>query len=235
MNQAVFNISFGKSIRFLRNINMLKRRGTKDVGEHSDTFKSASRNNSHFELYRIAIANEDFEVLLTDESIFQFSRQDNYLRYCFIQNPLIFPSKEDYLTKLYGPEELLNLSGSELESLLAMVDDHEYEQYLTEQSLNNQSHILRYDLDEKGYLPLVHSYSHIHVGLNDSLRIPCSKILTPLQFTIFCIKHSYHEFWKTRFNNDGGIEELMRESKKLCRIIPQAYWIEREMHDLFLG
>jgi hypothetical protein len=234
MNQAAFGISISESISLLSEVNLFKAKGIKPTGIHSEEFIQATRSNRHTELHKIATKNHDYEILLKDDSIFQFTWNENKLRYAFIQNPTTYVSKDEFLAKIYTPEDLLQLSDEDYIDLIENINDWEYEQFFIEQSLNLESNIIRYDLDSKGYLPLIHPYSHLHIGVNQNLRIPCSKILTPLKFVIFAIKNTYYDQWKDAFRTEN-FSQKVRDSKATCINVPPQYWQAEERFELFLG
>jgi hypothetical protein len=164
INDTSFKLSVVDTLKLLKGFGIYKGKGDKAIGDHSEEFKKASRGNRHTDIYQIAIKNNDYEVLLYDDSIFQFGIKNNIIRYAFIQNPQHFFKKDDYLSSIYGADELLTFSEEDLIGLLDSIQEDEYEQFLNEQDLNLESHIIRYDLDLKGYDPLIHSCSHIHIG-----------------------------------------------------------------------
>jgi hypothetical protein len=225
--------SIVSGIKILKSLKLYKGVGSKPLGSHSNEFKKISRKNRHIDIYKTAIEKNDYEILLSDDSIFQFTVDNNILRYAFIQNPNIFIHKDEFLTHLYTADDLLAFTESELIELQNSIDEEEYEQYLNEQDINLEAHIIRYDLDLKGYDPLIHSYSHIHIGLNKNLRIPCSKVLTPLNFIFFSTKHTYYNEWKA-----GIVEEVLQNqllaSKKACLELPKLKWVEKEKFELYL-
>ena len=196
-------------------------------------FKKVSRKNRHTDIYKVAIQNKDYEILLVDDSIFQFSIENYTLRYAFIQNPRLFINKEDFLTYLYTAEYLLSFTEDELVELQNSINEEDYEQYLNEQDLNLEAQIIRYDLDLNGYDPLIHSCSHIHIGLNTNLRIPCSKILTPLNFIFFSVKHTYYKEWKAGIYEES-MQIQLKDSKRASLELPKSQWIEKETYEFYL-
>jgi hypothetical protein len=234
MNFASFKISIEESIKFLSEQGLYKSKGFKPIGIHSEEFKNICRKNRHTDIYNVAIENNDFEILLCDDSIFQFTLDNGILRYTFIQNPHIFISRENYLNAIYTPEELLQFTDTDLLELNSSIKDEEYEQFYNEQDINLESHIIRYDLDDKGYSPLIHAFSHLHIGLNENLRIPCSKILTPHKFVIFVIKNTYYDDWKKAHKKDEKLPILIKESKERCRSLPSNYWNDIDKYELYL-
>lgn len=227
--------SVAGAILLLKEIGIYKGSGYKGVGNHSDTSKKVAKSNRHTDIYLTAIQNHDYEILLFDDSIFQFSALQNELRYSFIQNPNIHLSKEAYLETILAPEDLLKLDSSELDSLISSIDENEFEQFLNEQDLNIAANLIRYDFSRVGYVPLIHSCSHIHVGLNPSFRIPCSRVMTPLAFTIFSIKHTYYHFWKDSVNRIPHFNTKILDSKNLCLGLQNADWNDVEKTEFFLS
>lgn len=61
-------------------------------------------------------------------------------------------------------------------------------QFLNEQSLSNQYTVMRYDYDQKGYRPLIHAVSHLHIGFNNNVRIPLNKVISPPSVFAVCVE-----------------------------------------------
>jgi|SRR5690554_3813639 len=232
MNASQFNISLKDAISFIQEIGLFKSVGVKTVGQYSEEIKKISKTKNHREIYECAIKNLDYEILLTDDSIFQFSYNAGELRYAFIQNPAKFVSKEDYLTYILTPDEINEIES--VDDLLELVNENEYEQFLNEQELNSTSNILRYDASSLGYKPLIHPFSHIHIGLNSDFRIPVSILLTPLTFAKFCIKNTYYEIWKNAFTIIEDFPNRILQSKNLCNLLDNKQWSEIEKAELYL-
>lgn len=234
MNQSQFNISLGQAIKLTKRFNLFKSIGVKPVGGHSSIIKKVSKRHRHTDIYKVAIDNFDYEILLNDDSIFQFSL-DKDVRYAFIQNPNNFVTKEDYLSEIFSPDELMSFSDIELGNLLDTIDEKDYQQYLNEQELNISANYIRYDAGELGYKPLVHSFSHLHIGMNEHLRIPCSRVLTPLKFVIFCLKNTYYKIWKDFIYFNSDFENEILQYKSLCNNVNPSFWKKNEESELFLS
>lgn len=234
ISEGSFRISLDYSITLLKKMNLYKGIGKKPLGEYSPQFLKISRTNRHTIIHKTAIENLDYEILLSDDSIFQISKKENYLRYCFIQNPTCNFSRLEYIRTIYSDEDLIDIDEETLDNLITEVDENEYEQFLIEQELNLNSTIIRYDFDEKGYKPLLHSCSHVHIGLNENLRIPCSLIISPLKFVIFTIKQVYYDEWKEEFENNTDIIKYLEVAKKSCPKMAKN-WDAIEENDIFLS
>jgi len=234
MNDAQFKISISKSIELLTTFSLFKSRGKKGIGNHSLNSKKIGKTNSINQIYSTAIENLDYEILLHDQSIFQFSNANGELRYAYIQNPHSFYTKEEYLNFIFTPDDLLAMDTDELNLLIEDIDENQYEQFLNEQELNSQSNYFRYDASSIGYSPLIHSFSHLHIGLNQNVRIPVSLLLTPLKFTKFCIKNTYFDKWKKYALGRVDLDKELSEIKKHCIKLNGTQWNAIEENELYL-
>ena len=122
----------------------------------------------------------------------------------------------------------------ELTELLKGISDFEYEQFLNEQEMNISANYIRYDATLQGYKPLLHSYSHIHIGNNKDLRIPSSKTITPLMFSKFAIKNSYYALWKKYYDKNSTFKNDIKIAKSKCTILPSNKWNLIEQDELYL-
>lgn len=233
MNRAKFMTSLNEVESLLRKLGLLKSKGPKGNGVISEGFLKISKSNNLLEIYKYAIEFKDYDFLLKDDSLFQFQITGNDLRYAFIQNPYKFFTKEEYLQELYLPDELNELY--EHFSLEEIIKEDEYEQFLNEQILNSISNYFRYDCSPAGYSPLVHSYSHIHIGPNENIRIPTGIYLTPRKFAKFCIRNTYFELWKNFCESDENFFEDIKTFKNDCMTLPPDLWNDSEKNELYLS
>jgi len=238
MSIGAFNTSLKEAQIFLSNVNLFKSLGIKVINKDdvSQEFKSASQKNDYFKLYKCALANFDYDILLSDDSIFQFSYKVNrghlpFIRYAFFQNPQEYKSYEEYLENLRE----LGIVEEETNEEIGNSFENDYQQFLTEQNVNTSSTSIRYDLDYSNYQPLVHSVSHLHIGHANNIRIPCDKILTPLKFTVFVLKHVYYYQWKDLVETGNVyLSECLKSTKLNCPQLTAAHWKVTETKELFL-
>ncbi|CAM3045706.1 hypothetical protein SAMN05444143_1242 [Flavobacterium succinicans] len=231
MNRGKFIASINDSVSLLTKLDLFKSKGTKGNGVYSEEFLKTSKGDNIVATYECAIQNFDYDILLKDDSLIQFQQKNDDLRYAYIQNPYKFISKEEYVLLTHSTEELELFPDLTIEEL---INENEYEQFLNEQNLNSISNYFRYDCSPAGYNPLVHSYSHFHIGMNENIRIPTSKKITPLKFTKFCIKNTYYENWKSCFESDPTFISEIIKIKNECLELPQTKWSEIEKNELYL-
>ena len=236
MTEANFNISFAKIEATLKSFDLLKMKGIKNLINDgvSDEFKKASLSNKYYEAYKIGLENYDFDFLLNDESYFQFQYINKEgileIRYAYFQNPFEYLTYEEYLENEIDLDEI----NESIESI-GNIFEVEYNQFLNEQELTSNYSTIRYDSDFKNYKPILHSVSHIHIGHLNNIRIPLDKILSPLRFVLFTLKHIYYHNWKDKWENDK--EDLITRLKDCTNgeeNLSAEFWGEEEKIELHL-
>lgn len=239
MTLANFYISLQSTEKLLIDIDFLKMKGIKSINKDgvSSEFKSVCQKNDYFKTYRTGLLNFDFDFLLKDDSFFQFSFVESNknippeIRYSFYQNPQEFKTIEEFVFSLQ--EQDINLEGTP-EEIYGILHE-EYQQYLSEQQINSANTTIRYDVDETSYTPLIHSVSHFHVGHMNHVRIPCDKIITPLKFVLFTLKHVYYYEWKDLIQNEKSfLKDVLHKEKTFCSSLDAPHWADDEMLELFL-
>ncbi|WKN31363.1 DUF2290 domain-containing protein [Porifericola rhodea] len=243
MNLAKFVGSLKEAQKLLKDYELLISVGEKVIHKDdvSQEFKKASQSKDYFNLYRVATQNFDYDILMYDESIFQFSYSNldtsagiPEVRYMFLQNPQLFLTYNQYLTYLkdegYIDEEEIETVGSSFYE--------EYQQYLNEQQVNTSNTSIRYDVDSKLHKPLVHSTAHFHFGHVTNVRVPCNQIVTPLGFVLFVLKHIYYTDWKEKLIKSEFIIEQLKKQKAAFTIIKELNenkWVLDEEMELFIN
>lgn len=230
MTIGAFNSSLVLVEKILKESNLFKQKGVKPIGEISQEFKNTSIKGSYFDTYKVGIKNLDYDFLLNDDSFFQFvfipnSQNLPSIRYAFFQNPQEFISYEEYL---FSEEVSYEEVG---DSLLEY-----YQQFLTEAEINSNSSTLRYDLDHLNHSPLIHATSHLHIGKGENVRIPCDKIMSPLSFAMFVIKHVYYNNWKQLISDTQWFQNnYLNTLKSSCTNVIMPYWVVNpEAKEFFL-
>lgn len=240
MSEVSFNASVKEVQNFLKEIDLFKSSGVKVINKDdvSSDFKNASQKADYFKLYKVALSNFDYDILLKDDSIFQFSYKFNgiglpEIRYAFFQNPTNYKSYNDFL-------EVLRESGiieDESNENVPDIFEDDYQQFLTEQSINESAMCIRFDVDGGAYKPLIHSSAHFHIGHKNNVRIPCKIILSPLKFSIFIIKHVYYKVWKDQIAIPTGIlSQTLNTARSRCINLDGLFWDQIiEQKELFFS
>jgi hypothetical protein len=89
-------------------------------------------------------------------------------------------------------------------------------------------------LDNSSYKSGIHPAAHIHIGLDNDIRIGLEREFTPLAFLLFVIRHMYPRNWENLLNST--ISKTL--SKKLHADLPKIetkYFGEHEKCDLYFN
>ncbi len=236
MTVGKFQASLEDARKLLEKTDLFRQKGIKQINTSgvSDEFKTASQKADYFQVYKTAKKNFDYDFLLKDESFFQFEFKPHsnphdcpIVRYAFFQNPQEYPSYRDFLLE----QGVIQEEDSEDDEIFR----EEYEQSLIEQQINLSSTTIRFDVDTQNYRPRIHSVAHIHIGHKSNIRIPCDKILTPLMFVVFVLKHAYYNDWKNIIENtDRQVLDSLQRSKNDTLPLSENHWIPEEKHELFI-
>jgi len=227
MNEGVFWSSYTESVKFLKDLDILKENNTHKRVSYSPGCAEYSRGTDYKELYQNLVDNRDYDLLLKDDSMFQMSISGGESRMMFIQNPLYYISFDIFLDSIgFEPRP-------EMMEQLRSLFYEDYRQALEGMKLNSGATYFRYDVDARGRKEKenIHSYTHLHVGLNNKIRIPVGLYLTPLAFTKFVVRHVYYDIWATGIGNG----RITAGHKETCGPLPKELWTESERHFLHLA
>ena len=227
MNKGKFSSSINECISLLKNFdNFLKDSRPGNIKSFSKEYMDISRSGDYIKIYNTVTKNSDYTILLKDDSFFQFHLDsDNDGGYIFMQNPRCHPDFDTFLLDFYGNEDI---SDEDLEQLPDL-----YDQYLDEQSLNSGAVYMRMDFEEKTYTNFLHSFAHLHININSDIRIPLDKVLSPLAFCSFVLKHVYYQKWEEQVKK-GCFDSYKNKLKEILCDHPKDCWSDEDKLNLFL-
>lgn len=229
MNDTKFKNGLKEVVTILKELKLLVEPCLlSEYGNYSnETISSFSTGDLRI-IYNTIVEHRDYEILLFDQSLIQFDCINGENRYAFIQNPQEFCTFEDFLE-----DNNISCTAENYDEAKNQFYD-DYSQYLSEMRLNEHALYIRYDEDSKDYMPGIHSYAHIHIGLGNSIRIPVSVSLTPTAFILFILKHVYYDIW-VKIIRKCYFDEIIKNYKSKCVNIDCEHWITEEKNDLFIG
>ncbi|WP_318616770.1 DUF2290 domain-containing protein [Sporosarcina sp. YIM B06819] len=235
MNVAVINDSLRVAKKILKEVELYAdynktREQTLTSDKFSEEFFRISQKDDYEEIYRVAMKNMDFDYVLLDDSIFQFSCrlvdgrvERGTIRYAFYESPRKIITYEEFLLQndLFIDED----DG-------AFIDY--YEQEKSEAALKNTVTPIRYDYDYGLFQPIHHPISHMHIGHNNQVRIPINKIISPAKFVVFVLRNVYPKLWKEAFYREQ-FKSLCLAAKNSCSDLDFNHFNEEEKRLLFLS
>ncbi|MEB2270077.1 DUF2290 domain-containing protein [Bacillus safensis] len=195
----------------------------------SEDFFRISQEKDYDKIHRTALENGDYDIILDDYSLFQFSKDyTGAIRYAYYQ------SSRDIITYEEFMEEFGFVDG---DYLLYPSDEkpfyRDYEQLIGEAKISNSVTPIRYDYSPDQYLGITHPASHLHIGHENQIRIPIKMILSPQAFMGFVVRHIYYKKWRKAMVNDNYLQEYL-SVKRTCISLDSNYFKQDEVSDLHL-
>ena len=188
------------------------------INVHAELKKLCKSTLYYQEIYDYIAVNNQYNLMLTDNSCFQFSESRNAsneqeLRYAYYPNPYQFVEFKDHVKVA---QELFDQGE---------ITYSEYEQLLNECNFTHHIPVLRYDYSPSQYNANFHPASHFHIGFNSENRWPVSKVLTPYLFFLKILSMYYSDIWTKNFTNypDKTLNDVYFEAKSNSYAVPSNY------------
>ncbi len=178
---------------------------------------------SYVDQWRRALYEEWFHVKLEDHSLLIFSDVPDRPSFSFLHCPIAVEPFRIYL----------NRRGVEFNARNRAIYAEEYEMEFETAELKRHVTPIRYDVDSNGYRTGVHPAAHIHIGLDNNVRIAVRREMTPLSFTLFVMRQMYPECWakllerREQFRLQGAIRDGLQ-------LVQADYWKENDGLELHL-
>lgn len=229
MSPGKFWSSVNDCIRLLKDLEFNKSENLHQFNSYSFKSQEYSRSNDYPFIYQSMADELDYDILLKDDSMFQFNLIDDKLRLLYIQNPVNFITAEEFVVAYHGED----LNGEYSIEDLCNIYKSDYEQYLETQHANRSVVYMRFDEDEKDYMPMIHSYTHLHIGVGNKIRIPFKKKITPMSFMLFVFQQVYYDIWAKEFKKSPNENKFFPfiKQKQHCVELSNHQWtaLEDEM------
>lgn len=227
MNQGAFWNSVKDCVKLLKDLGFYKAQNLHQNSLYSAESKDYSRCEDYLKIYDSMANCLDYDILLKDDSMIQLNLLDGKLRFLFIQNPVKYISVEDYVIEYHSED----INEDFTLEILCNIYQSEYEQYIETQDVNKTAVYMRYDEDDKDYMPMIHSYTHLHVGIGNKIRIPFKKKITPVSFLLFVFQQVYYDRWVKEFRKvpqDNVILPYIKQKQYCEELIPTQWTTDEE-------
>lgn len=190
--------------------------------KYSDTYYQTFHDGNYEKTFIVASENRDFDVMLEDGSLFQFTaRNENDIHYSFLHRIEKNMSFDEFFNK-YATDENIDTIGQD------------YEYYLAGDKERIYSCPIRYDVAKSEYSEMHHAYAHLHIGIENDIRIPVDKVISPIHFVDFVIKHMYKTKWDNAYSKNTKFQELVDSLKSQAEKITEEYFSQTEQNLLHI-
>jgi len=233
MREADFWTSYKASTLLLRDLNMRKNLQNHHGIPYSKDLVSVSKKGDIHSLYAYMSDNLDYDILLADDSMITMNMEGGLVRMVYLQNPIKHIDILEYVS-MYHKDDLNVCSVDELREIYK----EEYERHLATLELNKAAVYIRYDEDPTLYRPMVHPYIHLHIGMNNNIRIPSSVEMTPLTFILFILQQVYYDVWVKEFTGKSSQDNIImgyaQQDKQIFSLVEDV-WKDSERQFLHLA
>ncbi len=173
-------------------------------------------------MWKAAYDNSWFHIQFDDLSLIQF-QQTPSPSYHFLECPLDVPTQRDLLASL-GMDFRKRHDAAFLELYAEAVETASFRRNVTP---------IRYDRDFGSYRSGVHPAAHLHIGLDNDIRLGLPREMTPLAFILFVIRQKYPDNWE-RVLNSNLASSLQRNVRSSLIPLPGQYWQEADLCEMSL-
>ncbi len=195
-----------------------------EVNEHflmEQRYVAELRTLSYREQWMKAYRNRWFHVRFHNLALlnFQFFGQPSFQ---YLACPLELPSYSEFVDQYFpGRTGAYQFEAAS-----------DYAELLDTSNWKDHVHPIRYDCDPNAYRAGSHPLAHIHMGVDNNVRIALRRYMSPLAFLYFIIRQEFPENWihLNETNLGPRIESVVRES--LEEISSEFFneWDHREVY-----
>jgi hypothetical protein len=174
------------------------------------------------EMWKTAYDNSWFHIQFEDLSLIQFQNVPSP-SFHFLECPLDVPTQRELLASL-GMDFRQRHDSDFLEVYAEAVATAGYRRHITP---------IRYDRDFGSYRPGVHPAAHLHIGLDNDVRIALTREMTPMSFILFVIRQKYPANWDNVLKSDLA-QTLERKIRLSLTPLAEKYWQKADTYELSL-
>ena len=191
--------------------------------KYSDAYSQTFHDGDYKKTFIVASENRDFDIMLEDGSLFQFtSRNENDIHYSFLHRIEKNMSFEEFYDA-YATDDNIDTI------------EQDYEFYLAGDKETLYTCPIRYDVAETEYTEMYHAYAHLHIGIETDIRIPVDKVLSPMHFVDFVIKHMYKTKWDSAYAKNEKFKAIVDCLKSQAEKITDEHFTSAEQNLLYIG
>lgn len=181
------------------------------------------RELKYEQMWKLAHDNKWFHIQFEDLSIIQFQNSPSP-SFHFIECPLDVPPLRDFIVGL--GKDYRSRHNTDIKEL--------YEEVIETSELREHLTPIRYDLDFGSYRPGVHPAAHLHIGLDNNIRLALPREMTPFSFLLFVLRQKYPSNWEKILQSNlcDSIAQSVRHS---LPVIADKYWQNLDLCEISLS
>lgn len=180
------------------------------------------RVRTYFDQWKLASESGWYHIRMSDHSLFLF-KEGLSPSYSFLHSPVEAPSFVEFL-EMMGEEDTPSNRRQFREEFQLAIETSGPRKAVTP---------IRFDYDREGYRSGVHPVAHIHIGLDNNVRIATNR-MNPRSFVLFVMRQMYPAAWDRLLARNPG-HAFFRCIREESTRIPPDYWREADRVELHLA
>lgn len=184
---------------------------------------SAQRQLPYVQMWRLAHDNKWFHIQFEDLSIVQF-QNDPSPSYHLIECPLDVPPLGDFIESLD-----IDYRSRHRADVVELYDDA-----IDTASVRPHITPIRYDRDFRSYRGGVHPAAHLHIGLDNNVRLGLPREMNPWSFLLFVIRQKYPANWERLLDSELA-NTFPRAVRHALPPVPAEYWGNLDLCEIALS
>lgn len=173
--------------------------------------------------WRASLQNGWYHVLLADHSMLAFTQLGPNLSLSYLPCPIEVPTFDAFLANM-GVRPTLRNKAEYADAYQLAFDTAPIRDAFTP---------IRYDLDRGAYRRCVHPSAHLHIGLDNEIRLATRRELTPVAFTLFVIRQAYPENWSRLMGFHENLK-LQRRVRDDLLPVTENHWNDEDEFQTYL-
>lgn len=169
------------------------------------------RELEYINQWKLAFNSNWFHIKFEDHSLITFQNNPSP-SFQYLECPLDVPTLGEYITN----------TGRTPKDKHSSIFQEEFEMVFDTAELRSNTTPMRYDYDEKSYRAGVHPVAHLHIGINNQIRIGLDREMNPISFLLFVIRQRYPANWENILKSsfEKNLLSLVRNS---LPVVAQKY------------
>ncbi|PZQ68379.1 MAG: hypothetical protein DI563_20500 [Variovorax paradoxus] len=182
------------------------------------------RQLNYVEQWRRSFIKRWFHVRLADQSLFVFDERENKQSYGYYACPLEIVSFQSFLLD----------QGLEHTQRNRAEYQEQYDLVIQTANLKESFTPIRYDRDDGSYRSCVHPSAHVHIGLNNEIRVATRRSMSPIAFILFIIRQHYPKNWERLLEHADELK-LSHRIRADLELIGAENWMDADEHQLYFS
>lgn len=183
----------------------------------------AQRELPYERMWRLAHDEKWFHIQFEDLSIIQFQNYPSP-SYHLIECPLDVPPLGEFLETMD-----LDYRARHRSDIVEL-----YNEAIDTASLRKYVTPIRYDRDFRSYRRGVHPAAHLHIGLDNNIRLALPREMTPWSFLLFVVRQRYPDKWE-RLHGCELAKHFAKGVRDNLPSVPEIYWGGHDLSEIALG